>query len=161
MNSGVTPHQDSEQSSERVTHADGSTPRRPVHGLKRIVFLCGSGIFFVLGVLGALLPGLPATPFLLLTSYFLVRSSPRLNERLLRSKLFGPILTDWQQHGGVRPDVKLQAVIVVVIAVSVTLFFTRRSLVPGLIVVVLATIGIIVILRLPVARIPESDDHEQ
>ncbi len=132
---------------------NGSSPIQAlVSGWRRGVYLCGAGIFFVLGVLGALLPVIPATPFLLLTSYLLVRSSPRLNAALLRSRLLGPILVDWQVHGGVRRDVKVKAIIIVTIAVALTVFFSGRSLWPTLAVTLLAAIGVIVILRLPVAR---------
>ena len=122
-----------------------------ISGWKRGVCLLTAGVFFVLGVLGALLPILPTTPFLLLTSYFLVRSSPRLNAALLRSRFFGPILQDWQVHGGVRRDVKLKAITVVVIAVLLTVLLTGRSLVPAITATLLAAVGVIVILRLPTA----------
>ncbi len=108
----------------------------------------------MLGVLGAFLPGLPTTPFLLLTSFLLARASPRVNAALLRSRLFGPILTDWQEHGGIRKDVKVKAVVFVVLAVTATIYFTPPSLATRLTVVLLATIGITVIVRLPTTRQP-------
>lgn len=75
---------------------------------RRLTYLAIAGVFFAVGVLGALLPVLPATPFLLLASYFLSKSSPRLNRALLRSRLFGPILRDWQQLGGIRRSVRVK-----------------------------------------------------
>ena len=45
-----------------------------------------------MGVLGIVLPGLPATVFLLLASYFFARSSPRLHRRLLAHPRLGPYL---------------------------------------------------------------------
>lgn len=116
--------------------------------------LSGAGLCFVLGVLGALLPVLPATPFLLLTSYLLLKSSPRLNDRLLKSRLFGPILTDWQVHGGIRKGVRVKAIACVVLAVILTVTLTQRALLPKLIVALLAAIGIYVIVRLPAAVEP-------
>jgi hypothetical protein len=47
---------------------------------------------FALGAIGAVLPGLPTTVFLLLGSYFLTRSCPWLEERLLRVPIFRPYL---------------------------------------------------------------------
>lgn len=115
----------------------------------RALFLTVGGFFFALAVLGAALPGLPTTPFLLLTSFFLVRSSPRLHRALLRSRFFGPILRDWQEHRGVRRDVKLQAIVAIVLAVGATWIF--GSLAPWLLgaVLALAGVGVLVILRLP------------
>jgi len=125
---------------------------KEVPAWKRLLYLGGAGLFFVIGAVGAVLPVLPATPFLLLTSYFLVRSSPKLNRRLLRSRFLGPILTDWQVHGGVRPDVKAQSVVFVVLAVGLTIFLTGYAWLPTVIVVALASVGIFVILRLPSIR---------
>ena len=115
------------------------------------------GLFLILGVLGIVLPGLPTTPFLLLTSYFLVRSSPGLNARLLRSRLFGPILIDWQVHGGIRPHVRLKAIGTVLLAVALTLFLTQSSSAISLGILVAASIGMLVILRLPTARNSPSE----
>ncbi len=141
---------DQAEEARSETASTGGDPE--LRGWKKTAFLCLAVLFFTLGVAGAVLPGLPATPFLLLTSYFLVRSSPKLNRRLLRSRWFGPILTDWQVRGGVRWHVKIRAIIFVVAAVGVTLFFTANSLPISSVVVAAACIGILVILRLPAAR---------
>lgn len=116
-------------------------------GWRKLKFLGLAAIFFTLGVLGVLLPGLPVTPFLLLTSYFLFRSSPRLNAKLLRSRLFGPILIDWQIHGGVRAHVRFKSILVVVIAVTLTVLLAGFSRWLTVAVVSLAMVGIAVILR--------------
>lgn len=81
-----------------------------------------------------------------------MRSSPRLNERLLRTRMLGGILRDWQQLGGVRPHVKLKAVAIVTIAAGVTLYFSVLPFAAKAIFAVLAAAGIYVIGRLPTAR---------
>ena len=129
-----------------------ATPAAPVRGWRRMAYLAAGVVFFVLGALGAILPILPATPFLLLTSVFLLKASPRLNALLLRSRLFGPILTDWQVHGGVRRDAKVKAVVAVSLAVALTVILSGYSLLPTVVVCVLATVGVVVIWRLPAAR---------
>ena len=134
-------------------------PSVPAH--KRVVSRWGkrvclglAALFFVIAGLGAVLPGLPVTPFLLLTSYFLMRSSPRLNAALLRSRVFGPILADWQLRGGVRRHVKYKSITAVVAAVALTIYLTGASPALTLTVASLAAVGIIVILRLPDAKDP-------
>jgi len=132
--------------------APEQSPPRLVRGVKRILYLAGAGLCFSLGLLGALLPGLPATPFLLLTSFFLLRTSPQLNARLLRSRFFGPILRDWQENGGIRRHVKLKAIVFVVIAVGMTIVFSSLTLWPKVSVGLLACVGVGVIVRLPTAE---------
>jgi uncharacterized membrane protein YbaN (DUF454 family) len=106
----------------------------------------------ITGVAGVFLPILPTTPFVLLSSFLLVRSSPRLHATLVRSRLFGPVIRDWQVHGGIRRGLKLKAVGVVVLAVGLTIYLADFSLIPTLSVSLLAAIGIGVIMRLPTAR---------
>ena len=119
-------------------------------GWRRVMLLSLAGICFAVGVVGVFLPILPTTPFLLLTSYFLVRTSPRLHAALMRSRLFGPILRDWQLRGGVRKRVKRNAIIAVTVAVALTIWLSDYSLKPTIAVSLLALVGVTVIARLPV-----------
>ena len=141
-----------EPSSDEAVACSRAPRGRVTATLRKVALLCLAALSFAIGVLGVVLPGLPATPFLLLTSFFLLRSSPRLNALLLRSRLFGPILTDWQKRGGVRPHVKCKSIIAVVILVSITIFFTGYSPATTLATLSLAIVGIAVIVRLPAAR---------
>lgn len=111
------------------------------------------GLFFVgLAWLGAFLPLLPTTPFLLLASFFFVRSSPALQQMLLRSRLFGPFLRDWNEHHGVRLHVKVLAVVMVVTVVAASLFFGELPGFAKAALVGLAAVGLLVIFRLKTVR---------
>lgn len=151
-------HVDDERTVKNADQVAAGTRSTEVQsrGCRRWLYLSIASVFFVLGFLGALLPGLPATPFLLLTSYFLVRSSPALNEKLLRSRFIGPILVDWQVHGGVTSAVKVKAIVIVIIAVGLTLYFTGTSFWPRLAICSLAFVGVVVICRLPKAEKGEA-----
>jgi uncharacterized membrane protein YbaN (DUF454 family) len=134
-----------------------STPPPPVvTGWRRVLYIL-LGLFFVgLAILGAILPVLPTTPFLILASYFFIRSSLRLHRMLLRSPVFGPLLIDWEHHRGVRPDVKVKAIAIVVLVLGASIAYgvIYRDwpwFVPWVIAAV-GMIGIGVILRLPTVR---------
>jgi uncharacterized protein len=120
--------------------------------MRRIVYLWLAGVFFALATLGAILPVLPTTPFLLLTSYFLVRSSPSLHQRLLRSRLFGGLLRDWHEKHGVRLHVKVSAVGAMIIAVAFSILFAKLTALLLAVLVIAAAVGLIVILRIPTIR---------
>ncbi|MFT3900665.1 MAG: YbaN family protein [Gordonia sp. (in: high G+C Gram-positive bacteria)] len=54
-----------------------------------------------LGFAGVVLPVLPTVPFILLAAYAAARGSDRLHRWLLDHPRFGPMITDWQEHGAV------------------------------------------------------------
>ena len=121
----------------------------PTHGPRRWLNIV-LGLFFVgLAALGVVLPVLPTTPFLILASACFVRSSPRLNAWLLHTRLFGPMLRDWQQHRRVSRRVKHLAIVLILIFVALSAWLGDFSW-PWLVaLIVLALIGLAVVMRLP------------
>ena len=75
----------------------------------RFIYLC-LGLFsvFLAGV-GIALPLLPTVPFLLLAAFFFARSSERLHNWLLSHATFGPMISDWNEHGAIRLSAKKAA----------------------------------------------------
>jgi uncharacterized membrane protein YbaN (DUF454 family) len=118
----------------------------------RVLYFLLAGVFFGLAVLGAVLPVLPTTPFLILTSWSLVRASPRLEAKLRRSPFFGPLLEDWRRHRGLRPQVKVTAIGTVVLVVTLSLVFAGLPWWGGWALVALAVAGIVVIASLRTVR---------
>lgn len=57
--------------------------------------------------LGAALPLLPTTPFLLLAAFAFARSSPRAEAWLVNHPHFGPLIANWRLYGSISPRVKL------------------------------------------------------
>jgi len=130
--------------------------RSPVRaGAARWLYLCLGVLFVVLAVLGAFLPLVPTTPFVLLASGCFVRSSPRLAAWLRRSRLFGPLLADWERHRGVRMHVKVTAVGAIALAVTASLLFGGLPPALRIVLLVLGAVGVAVVLRL--RTIPSRD----
>ncbi len=63
----------------------------------------------VLAVIGAVVPLMPTTIFLILASWFFARSSPRLEAWLLGHRVFGPTLRAWNESGAVPRHAKVMA----------------------------------------------------
>lgn len=58
----------------------------------KYLFITLGSISLGLGLLGIVTPGLPTTPFIMLTAYLYMRSSPSLHEKLKKNKLTGRYL---------------------------------------------------------------------
>lgn len=97
----------------------------PYTGVRRFLF-AGLGLLFVgIAILGAILPVLPTTPWVLLAGACFARSSPRLHRWLRGTPYFGHILRDWETHRGIRWRVKLFAVGLVVTVIGLTVAFGK------------------------------------
>lgn len=84
-------------------------PRRPLPWPVRWLLLAFAVMSLATGVIGIFVPGLPTTVFVLMAAWAAARSSPRLHGWLERHRVFGPMITDWQQGGRVRRSVKWRA----------------------------------------------------
>jgi len=66
------------------------------NGLARWCLLVLGLAFTALAAVGAFLPVLPTTPFLLLAAACFARSSPTFHRCLLANRIFGPYVAQWQ-----------------------------------------------------------------
>lgn len=81
------------------------------------IFCCG-WLFVALGVIGAVLPVMPTTPFMIMALACFAETSPRFHKMLISNRWIGPPLKQWDQTKTVRRRTKYQAVIMLVIAFS-------------------------------------------
>ncbi|GAB5389864.1 MAG: YbaN family protein [Alphaproteobacteria bacterium] len=90
------------------------------HWLARKLW-CAAGLTLVgLGGIGAVVPGLPTTVFLILALACFDRGSPRFHKWLMDHACWGPILRDWKQNGAVPRRAKRLAL--AMMALSVVIF---------------------------------------
>lgn len=75
----------------------------------RILLFTAGIILLSLGVIGAFLPLLPTTPFVLLATWLFGKSSPRFHNYLLRHRIFGQVLTDFYEKKALRVRTKVIA----------------------------------------------------
>ena len=76
-----------------------------------------------LGIVGAFLPVLPTTPFLLVGAACFARASPRLHRRLAASKTFGPTLVEWRRHRTIAWRTKRYALVLMGLSIGVSAIF--------------------------------------
>jgi uncharacterized membrane protein YbaN (DUF454 family) len=137
-------------------NAAGSNRRRPgggpfavATGLKRPLYLACAGGAFAATLVALVVPGIPTVPCLLATSYFLARSSPRLDERLRRSWFFGPILDEWERWRGLSRSSKGKLFALTGAIIVITVILTPLSPVALVLILVASSASIYGIARLP------------
>ncbi|MDO5542380.1 MAG: YbaN family protein [Acinetobacter sp.] len=81
-------------------------------------------IFVILGFIGALLPGMPTTVFLILAAWASSRGWPQMDNWLLNHPKYGSTLRDWRTNGTVPRKAKWFATIMMSISAVIMLFTT-------------------------------------
>lgn len=76
--------------------------------LRPVYFVLGL-VCLALGVIGAFVPLMPSTIFLILAAWAFARSSTRLEVWLMQHRQFGPVLQAWQRERAIPRRAKLMA----------------------------------------------------
>jgi uncharacterized membrane protein YbaN (DUF454 family) len=111
--------------------------------IKAVMIFFGTVSLFI-GVLGIFIPGLPTTPFLLLTAALFIRSSDKLYHRLITNKYLGSYIQKFRLDKGVTKRVKLYSILTMWMMIIVSCLFLINVISLILVVLVLGIIGTIV-----------------
>jgi uncharacterized membrane protein YbaN (DUF454 family) len=139
---------------ERGLSEVGGASTEVATGLKRLKYLALAGGSFAMTLVGLVVPGIPTVPFLLATSYYLARSSPRLDGMLRRTAFFGGILSEWEQHHALSRWSKGKLVGLTLTIVVVTLALTPLTPVALIVILLVSSLSLYEIARLP--ALPEE-----
>ncbi|MGO4622094.1 YbaN family protein [Ensifer sp. 2YAB10] len=115
----------------------------------RILCLCLAWLMVGLGVVGAFLPVLPTTPFLLLAAGLFARASPRLEQWLLNHRVFGTSLRLWRERGAISKRAKTGAVGLMAASFGLFFFLGNPSLTLAVVVAAAMALPALFILTRP------------
>lgn len=79
--------------------------RKPLNPTLRLALILAGLISATLGTIGAFVPLLPTTPFLLLASYCFIRSSDKLYNWLIHHRFFGKFIRDYVERKTIDPKI--------------------------------------------------------
>ncbi len=88
--------------------------------MKKILYNTIGSISLSLGIVGAFLPLLPSTCFVLLAAWAFAKSSPVFHSWLIHESPFAQSIQDWQQHRIIPKRVKWIATISIIASYSIT-----------------------------------------
>jgi uncharacterized membrane protein YbaN (DUF454 family) len=121
--------------------ADENPEEVPERGPLRWLLVASGSLLATLAAVGAFLPVLPTTPFLLLAAACFARSSPAFHRRLLANRVFGPYLEQWQHDHSVPRDAKRKAYGLVVVAFALSIWLVDATWLR----VTLAVLGVLLV----------------
>ena len=98
----------------------------------RVLFAAAGLLLVGLGVLGILLPGLPATPFLLLAAYCFARSFPRLHTWFTTHPWFGPYIRGARSGWRIPRAQAMQTIALLWISMAISAWLAARVWVTAL-----------------------------
>ncbi len=124
-----------------------STDRIEGKHLKLIYNILGT-ISLIFAFIGIVLPIIPTTPFVLLSAACYYKGSERLHSWLTHNEIFGPIIKDYEKHGGMRKTTKIKALTIMWTAVLASALLILDTLILRALVLLIAIIGTVSMLRI-------------
>jgi uncharacterized membrane protein YbaN (DUF454 family) len=117
-----------------MTGTPEPTAGRKRRAVARGAWLALGAVFVGLGLIGALLPLLPTTIFLILAAGCFARSSPRLEAWLLDHRQFGPSLRAWREQKAISRRNKIAACCGMAVGYALFILAARPQVVLELVV---------------------------
>ena len=120
--------------------------------LKKAMYLLVGLIAFVLGFIGIFLPLLPTTPLFLLTSFCLLKSSEKLNEKFMQTKMYEKYVKSFVEKGGMTLKSKL-CLTVPVSLLLLFMFITIENTMMRMIIIIMWLAKVIVFTRMKTIKV--------
>lgn len=113
--------------------------------IKKTLFAIGGIFALILAILGVVIPGLPCTPFALLSAALFAKSSEKLYNKLLSNKILGPRIKNYQRRKGISKAGKIKVIILMWSMVLFSSFVVIRLLPIQITILSAGVIGAIVV----------------
>ncbi len=92
-----------------------------------LLWMAGT-LALLLGIVGAFLPVLPTTPFVLLAAACYAKASERFHRKLLTHRHFGPVIREWEEYGAIPMRTKKVAIGMMTLSIAVSIWVVREHL---------------------------------
>lgn len=131
-------------------------PEKPVRRLNRTALTFAGHIFVGMGIIGAILPLMPTTVFLLLAATCYARSSPRFYHWLMHNRYFGAYIKNYKEKQGTPLSAKIVSIAVLWITILISVFTANA---PRYVNVLLLIIAAGVTVHLVMIKTLKKNEH--
>lgn len=107
----------------RPSRNPASNSVRTVSRLVRALYFVGGVVCLGIAGIGVVVPLLPTTPFVIVAAALFARSSPKMHQRLLDNRVFGPLIIAWNEGGRIPIRAKRLATVMIVAFGSFAIVF--------------------------------------
>ena len=108
---------------------------------QNLFYLIFAYVCVALGIIGAFLPVMPTTPFLIVAAWAAAKGSPKLHKWLYEHKIFGPALIAWDEKRTVATTAKWTACVFMTGSWLIIFYFSDNLLVPIFAGAILLSVG--------------------
>lgn len=91
-----------------------------VNKIKKFTYISIGVLLTIIGIIGAFLPILPTTPFLLAAVYFFSKSSDKLQNWILNHKKFGPPIKQYYLYKKLDKKIKIKAYLLLWLSIIIS-----------------------------------------
>ena len=114
---------------------------------RRYIYLAIGWLFTGLGFVGAFLPVMPTTPFLLVAVWAFSKSSPRLKAWLYNHPRFGYHIQAWFNQGAISRKAKILSVSFMSISVGFSIYISENTYVIVALILIVVSIATFILTR--------------
>jgi len=123
---------------------------------KKILFIIVGSTSFLLGVVGIVIPGLPTTPFMILSSIMFLNSSDRLYLWLTTHERFGKYVLDFKKGKGITFKTKIYAQTMMLLTITLSLVPISPAFIENIIIRIFLAISAVFSFWLVGFKIPTN-----
>jgi len=107
----------------------------------KLLYILLGTIALLIGITGVVVPGLPTTPFLLITAWLYLKGSEKLYNRLLRTRIIGNYIREYQNQKGMTLKQKVSSIGVMWFMITISVLFFIPDITVKIIVLIVGLIG--------------------
>ena len=124
-------------------------------GIKRALYFALGCLGLALGAVGAVVPLLPAFPFLVLAAFGFARSSDRLHQWFLATRLYRDNLAGFLSGRGMTKAAKARVMLTVTAVMAIGFYMMRRIPV-GQVILAVVWVGHMILFIWGIRTVPEQ-----